>query len=470
MKTYMTKMRLLIVMSALVLFGSCEDYLDILPKGKKIPTTLSDFEALIRDEGSNQRVDVGNALNLLNDRFQSESNLSYFKLIKAIYMWDETADRIYLNDSDEGTYYTTYQSISSCNLIIEYAPNATESTQAEREEVVAYAKVLRAMNYFTLVNFYSDTYELSTASSKGGVPLITSATINASYEQPSVQVIYDFILDDIFDALPSLPAESPTPLHPNRGAAYAFLARVYLQMSNYDEALNYANLALEENDNLYDWVDYYEQNKEMIEDPDDYTILGSPTNHYYVENYNFRHGDSNYPSTELPISVERLARFEDGDARAAIRWKERSLFGETFCMSTTLGYFNHGGMTTVETYLIKAECLARAGEIADAMELLNTVRATRILAANYADLNASTEEQAIEHIRRTKDNEMILTIVPFIDARRYNLDSKYARTMTKEVDGNTLTLSPSSHLWIMTFPNGAVKNSGNGTITQNVSR
>ena len=29
---------------------SCNDYLDIVPKGNKIPTTLADFEALLRDE------------------------------------------------------------------------------------------------------------------------------------------------------------------------------------------------------------------------------------------------------------------------------------------------------------------------------------------------------------------------------------------------------------------------------------
>lgn len=470
MKSYMIKNNLLVVLSALVLFASCDDYLDILPKGKKIPTTLNDFEAFIRDEYSNQRVDVANALNLLNDRFQTTSSLNYSKLTKAIYMWDETADRIYLNDSDESTYYTTYKSISSCNLIIEYAPNSTESTVDQRGQVVAYAKVLRAMNYFVLVNFYADTYQQSTASSKGGVPLITDASINASYRQVSVKEIYDFILKDMNDAIPLLTSQSPTPLHPNLGAAYAFMARVYLQMSNYGEALKYANLALAENDRLFDWVAYYEQNRDLIENPNSFTNLPSPTNHYYVENYNFRHGATSYSSTEHPISLERRAKFESGDARAAIRWKARTMGSEIYCVSTTIGYFNYGGMTTVEVYLIKAECLAREGKIADAMDVLNTVRATRILTETYADLSATTEEQAIEYIRRTKDNEMILSIVPFIDARRFNLDSKYARTMSKEVGGSTLSLSPASHLWTMAFPNGAVKNSGNGTITQNVSK
>lgn len=470
MKTYISKTKILAIFCSIILLSSCGDYLDILPKGEKTPTTLADFEAFIRDEYSNQRIDVSNAINLLNDRFQSNANLNGNLLTKANYMWDESADRIYLNSTDESTYYTTYQSISSCNLIIQYAPNATEATEAQKSELIAYAKVLRAMNYLNLVNFYSETYEESTAASKGGVPIITSPDIDAAYRQGSVKDVYEFILKDVNEAIPSLKPTSPTPLHPTIGAAYAFLSRVYLQMSNYPEALKYADLALRENKELYDWVDYYEKNKNIVEDQNSYTVVLSPTNYDYVENYNFRHGNVSYTSTESPISLERQARFEDGDARGAMRWKKRTINNETYCVSTTQGFFNNGGMTTVEVYLIKAECLARDGKFDDAMDLLNDVRKKRILKDKYADLTASTEAQAIEYIRRTKDNEMILTIVPFMDARRYNLDAKYAHTLTKVVDGKTLSLSPTSHMWTMTFPAGAVNNPGNGTITQNVSK
>jgi tetratricopeptide (TPR) repeat protein len=449
---------------------SCNEYLDILPKGQKIPTTLIDFEAMLRDEYSVHRVDATNAINLLNDRFQTVANLNYYPLYKANYMWDESADRIDLNKSDETMYYAGYGSISTCNLIIEHAPTATECTDAERNEAMAYAKVLRAMNYFNLVNYYADTYQESTASAKGGVPVITSADVNAPYTQLTVQEVYDFILNDLKEALPYLKSTSPTPLHPNLGAAYAFYARVYLQMNNYTEALNYANKALAENDRLYDWRAYYETHKAQIENPDSWTATPSPAKHDYVENYIFKHGAVYYASTESSIPVERKALFEVGDARAAARWKLRTVGADTYCTGTTTGFFNVGGITTTEVYLIKAECLARAGKYGDAMAELNKVREKRILAADYTPRSASTEEQAIEYIRLTKDNELILTLIPFADARRYNLEAKYARTLSKTVDGSTLTLSPTSHLWTMPFPMGAIKNPGNGTITQNVNK
>lgn len=472
MKNIFSKIVLVTLFGMSITLTSCEKFLDIVPKGKKIPTTLQDFEALLRNEYTCQVTNVNQATILLNDRYVSSSTLSYYPLYGANYNWDENADRIKLNNSDETTYYNTYAAISSCNLIIENAPAATEATEAQKNEVIAYAKVIRSMCYYVLVNYYADTYDQTTAATKLGVPLITSANVGAAYEQVTIQKMYDFIINNVKEVIDAgyLPKQGMTILHPGLGAANAFLARVYLQMGNYTEALNYANKSLVENDKLYDWTAYYEANKSQIENPTSYVKTPSPFGFDYVENYNYRHGSTDYYSSESNIRVDRASRFEAGDARFASRWKYYTVGADTYYVSTTSGFFNYGGMTTVEVYLIKAECLARAGQYSAAMDVLNTVRKTRILASNYADLTATTEKQAIEYIRRTKDNELIMSIVPFADARRFNKEGTYARTLTKVVDGVTLTLTPTSHLWTMPFPMGAIKNPGNGTITQNVEK
>ena len=106
------------------------------------------------------------------------------------------------------------------------------------------------------------------------------------------------------------------------------------------------------------------------------------------------------------------------------------------------------------------------------MNTLNTVRKKRILSTYYQDLSASSKADAIAKIRRTKDNEMMFSIVPFADARRFNAEGTYAntRTFSKVVGTTTVTLSPTSHMWIMPFPKGATDNPGNGTIKQNVDK
>ncbi|SFW18087.1 SusD family protein [Sinomicrobium oceani] len=451
-------------------FSSCNDYLDDIPKGSRIPQTLADFEALIRDEYTNHRVDIRQAEILLNDRFITEATLSFYPLDKANYLWDESADRIALNRSDEATYYTGYAGISTFNLIVENALSSTEASEAEQRELWAQAKVLRAMSYFNLVNYYADTYEAGNAADKRSVPLITSADINAPSSQVSILELYDFIVGDIEEAIPYLPRVSQTVLHPDLGTGYALLSRVYLQMANYGEALNYADMALDEHDDLYDWTAYYNDNKAVIEDPDAYVTTPSPMGFDYVENYNFRHGSLSRIATENNILTDRADRFEPGDARFLSRWKVRTVGAETFYNSTLSGYFNYGGITTVEVYLIKAECLARTGQTGNAMDMLNRVRKTRILPDVYQDLEATGEAGAIEAIMNTKRNELILTIIPFCDARRLNAEGIYTVGFTKTYNGESYALTPDSHLWTMPFPQGATDNPGNGTIVQNVNK
>ena len=470
MKTIISKSLLVAGLALSMALTSCDDYLSNVPKGQKIPTTLEDFSTMLADEYNNCREDVTQAVILLNDRFVSAGNLSYYELWNANYYWDESADRVVMNKSDETTYYNGYAGISIANLIIENAPTATDATDAQRNQVMAQAKILRAMKYFTLVNYYAKTYNAATAANDGGVPLITSADVGAAYTQPSVQAIYDFILQDINEALPDLPEQPLNVLYAGKGAGEALAARVYLQMGNYQEALNHAGEALKLNDQLFDWVAFYNDNAGVLGDPDVYQSVSSPMGHDYVENFIFCHGNNSYAGSDLQMREDRGGRFEQGDAHFMSRWKIRTSAGSTYYNQNLTGYFNRGGLTTTEVYLIQAECLARTGNVAGAMQVLNKVRQKRILPEYYQDLSAANADEAIDLIIKTKGDALVQTIVPFCDARRLNLEPNHARTLTKVENGKSYSLAPTSHMWVMPFPQGAVENAGNGTIIQNVEK
>ena len=461
------------VLCASALFSSCNEFLGILPKGEKIPTTLADYEALIRNEEYHSN-DFSQALNLLNDVYVAPEYLNAISLESINYNWMEDENRIFYNNSDEMAYYDTYEAIFAWNLILQNAADMTECTEEERAALVAQAKVLRAMNYFNILNYYADTYEASTADEKLSVSLITSPDMGAPSEQVTIARMYEFILTDLQDALPDLPEESVTVLHPNKGAGYAMLARVYLQMENYTDALTNANLALEQNDALFDWRQYYEENREQIELPDDWTTSYPSVGLDNPENYIFRYGTNSQRDAGLGrMPLVRGSLFEEGDAYFASSWKKRYISPDTLYYSIRNDYFNGGGITTPEMYYIKAECLARQGgqdNIDEAMSVLNTVRRTRIFAEDYHDLSTSSVEEAVRLIIQSKANQYVQTPIPFWDARRLNLHSEYATTRTKEFEGQTLTLAPDSHLWTMPFPLGATSNPGNGMLQQNVER
>ena len=70
----MKKFLYIFIIACLPVFSSCDDYLNIVPKGEKIPTTLADFESLLRDEYTIGQTPVSNALYLLNDYYVTVSN------------------------------------------------------------------------------------------------------------------------------------------------------------------------------------------------------------------------------------------------------------------------------------------------------------------------------------------------------------------------------------------------------------
>ena len=73
--------------------SSCESYLNEESKGKRIPTTLEDYEAMLRYEYGLHRMGLTNALILLNDQFVSTSSQGNQPLQRANYNWEEETDR-----------------------------------------------------------------------------------------------------------------------------------------------------------------------------------------------------------------------------------------------------------------------------------------------------------------------------------------------------------------------------------------
>lgn len=480
MKTYIIKISSLFIVMTALLLSACNSFLDDTPKGQKVPKTWEDYNAFIRNNFTYHHLDPDQLAILAGDIFKVPSAVSSQSLTRANYYADETVNRIeLLAGNDKNPYFSAYEGIFAWNLIVEYVPDATECTEAQRNQLIAQGRVLRTMHYFYLTNFYADQYCEATKN-KLSVPLITSASVEALSPQVTLQEMYDFMLQDLNLAIEHLPQQSESILHPNKALGYGMLARVYLSMGDYDNALKNASLALEQNDRLFNWIEFYEADRARYDNPKNYTTgvaVNCETNN--IENYIYSYGSSTtgwagLNNTSYALLPERAAKFEKGDTRLLTHWKSRtSASGIHYYAGIYALELNKGGMRSPEMYYIKAECLARKGgaaNIKEAMDLVNKVRKTRILPNDYTDWTAATTKEAVEKIIRDKESEYIQTQVIYCDYRRLNKDPDYARTFPRTISGQEYILKPDSHLWIMPFPPEAVSNPGNGTITQNVDK
>lgn len=445
---------------------SCKKYLEIVPKGQKIPQSLADYKALLESKDAHT-FEYNNQNMVANDFYLPNASHVAFNLGAINFNWQEDKDRMqFLND--DGGYNAAYKGVFLSNVLINNVPAATGGTPAEKARLVAQAKLSRSMFYFYLITSYAKMYNPQTAAQDPGVLLNTTDNMETKLKQASVKDVYSFILEDAFNALPDLPVTAEDAFFSNKGAGYAFLSRVHLFMQDYVKAASFADSALKQNNALFDYVKYYNENK-VIVDGNSPSINIPKFEFKNPENYIFHFGGQFLQMQGFYISMLRdsdSAQYDKGDARFKVNYVSRDFGLEKVWSYRRMDDVNGGGIRTPEMYYIKAECLARSGKVQEAMEVLNTVRRKRIMPAYYTDVTAADMKEAIAQIRREKKNEYRGTGLVYLDLRRFNNDPQFKAPITKMEGDKTYTITPDSHLWIMPFSVLAVAYS-DGALVQN---
>ncbi len=129
-------------------------------------------------------------------------------------------------------YQTLYQSVRYANIVIEKVPPISMDEEL-KSRYIAEAKFIRAYLYFTLVRLWGD------------IPKITTTNPDRTVVRSPAAEIYDeIIFPDLEEAAQVLPEKNAYPNadlgRATRGAAKALLARVYLHLHDYPNALSYA--------------------------------------------------------------------------------------------------------------------------------------------------------------------------------------------------------------------------------------
>ena len=122
-------------------------------------------------------------------------------------------------------YDTLYGAIAKCNLVIN---NTSVANNAEVSRIKGEAKTLRALAYFTLVNYYSAT-PTSGVNQEYGVPLVlTDYDANIQPARATVAEVYAKIIADLKDGIIHNDAAPGKKVYLSQTAAKLILAKVYL--------------------------------------------------------------------------------------------------------------------------------------------------------------------------------------------------------------------------------------------------
>jgi len=146
-----------------------------------------------------------------------------------------------------------YRQVTLANVVIERVP-AAEIPEAVKDRAIAEARFLRAIAYFDLVRIY------------GGIPLITEAPSldrELFFPRSSPAAVYELIEEDLIFASTHLPAtRTGTDVgRATKGAALAFLAKMYLTTREFVAARDRAKEAIDLG--VYELLDNYSDNFEL---------------------------------------------------------------------------------------------------------------------------------------------------------------------------------------------------------------
>ncbi|WP_222536164.1 RagB/SusD family nutrient uptake outer membrane protein [Pedobacter polysacchareus] len=413
-----------------LLFASCDKYLDVKPKGVVIPTTLEDYQALLSagqeiTRTSNNTIYMSDELNLPDNNRAGAIGYAGNAMIKAYDFQDELFDVT----EDDADWRIAYRTIYICNTILSGLETNTENNPTQRDQVKGEALVHRAFCNLTLVNEYAKHYSTSAATDPG-IPLPLKADINALLPRAPVKTVYAQIEQDLLEAAAILPEKSTYTYRPNKAAAYGVLARMYLYMGNWNSAFQYADRAFKLSNFIYDYNDLKFSNPNNKPASQ---ILGMPSvtldkKHIVLHKFHNIAGSFNYYFTYSDV---QKALYENGDLRLEFGSSPTNYSGVAYpngglAMFDLKGPYdyNNAGITTQELLLMRAEASARLGNTIPALEDLELLRIKRFSPKNYVKLSASSPAEAVNLVLRERRLELTFSNARLIDIKRGNLEGR----------------------------------------------
>ncbi len=236
----------LLLLSSLLLAGSCKKYLSTLPDNRAVITTPQQTSLLLTsayphatymlftEAMSDNAEDKGNSP-------QGVDPYSFAVNIEAFGFQDEQ-NTIGL-DLPVTYFDSCYHAIAVANQALVYCNNADSANYtAQKGE----ALVCRAYAHFMLVTLFAKSYDPATASTDPGVPYMTAPETHVftTYDRKTVAYDYQMIENDLVRGLSLIDDASygsAPKFHFTLQAAHAFAARFYLFKQNWAQVVAHAN-------------------------------------------------------------------------------------------------------------------------------------------------------------------------------------------------------------------------------------
>lgn len=425
-----------------------------------IPTTISDYQALldnvyIINQGSSHELSIasGDEFWISREVWQALAAGGYKYLYNA-YVWNKDV----FEGGESNDWNLAYQRILYANMAMEAgkldAANADEA--AAKNNVVGSALFIRALNFYNLAQLFCAPYTAGAAVSSSGIPLRLDYDVSIKPGRSTLAQTYTQIIADLERAVDLLPEVTAGNFRPGKAAALALLARVYLQMGDFQKALECTDRALEINSQLIDFKTL--ENK----------VTGPYSSSFPFNGIGNKEILFNTTGSSLIASVSRfnmngelLSQYGAGDLRRVhyfyLNPDGRTLFVGSYWGQGHSPYFT--GLATDELWLNRAECYARLGDVGHAMSDLNHLLANRF-DSSFVPLTAGNSHEALLKILQERRKELFMRGTRWEDLRRLNKEEAFSTGLKRTLGEDVYELKPDDPKWTLPIPDNEIAAGG----------
>lgn len=304
------------------------------------------------------------------------------------------------NSVIQNLWLRAYRHIYQANNLVEGLERSTALSPAVKKNLMGEALFLRAFLYFHLVTLFGD------------VPFVTHTDYreNAVMPRTTTATIYAGMVDDLQKASSLLSDTYPSAgrARPNKAAAQALLARIYLYQKNWGAAEATATTVL--TNPLYQLET--DLNKTFLAASKEALWQLAPV----ATGFNTTEGRAFIPTTAATtrpaygLTATLMNTFEIGDARRTAWIKSKTVSGQTFYYPYKYKIRDLNQPVTeyymvlrlAELFLVRAEARAQQNKWPEAIQDLNVLRSRAGLMPLPLTLDATTVLAAVEKERRTE--------------------------------------------------------------------
>lgn len=370
------------------------------------PSSLADLQAVL--DNSNSFNAGYPMLGLLgtDNLYLAEKNLSAAGQIERnAYLWVKDI----FQTSSAVEFATSYIRISAVNVVLEGLDNLKGAgiDQQRWNNIRGQALFHRAFAYYGLSQLFCKPYQKATAASDQGLQLRISSDPNLVVKRSSVAQTYEFMLDDLKQAIDLLPQAPAHLTRPGKAAARGLLAKLYLAMKDYENAAKYSLEALGEKPMMLDFNSGVIKSKEPFVFPAYSVPHQNPEIVFYA---NAQSWASMWPVYGVAyVDSVLYASYAANDLRKSLFFKIDAQGSPQFTGSYSGTYYNFGGIATNELALILAESLARTGNAELGLEKLNALLVGRFKSGSFKAYSHLSDHQTLDLILSERRKELAFT-------------------------------------------------------------